>query len=178
MKYSIDESIAILSRTPQVIRALLTKLPEAWWYTNYGPGTWSPHEVVGHLIHGERTDWVPRARHFLEHGEAPPFEPFDRNGHVALCREKKLPELLDLFGKLREENLATLRALPLTPENLAKRGTHPALGSVTLAQLLATWTVHDLNHIAQICKALAYQYKAETGPWEAYLSILAPPSPR
>lgn len=102
MKFTVDESIGLLARSPRVIRTLIADLPEAWWYCNYGPGTWSPHEVVGHLIHGERTDWVVRARHILERGESPPFEPFDRNGHVALCREKKLPELLDLFGRLRE----------------------------------------------------------------------------
>jgi DinB family protein len=178
MKFAVEESMRVLTRTPDVIRVLLADLPETWWYSNYGPGTWSPHEVVGHLIHGEQTDWIPRARHILERGESPPFQPFDRNGHAALCHEKRLPELLDLFGKLREENLATLRSMLLTPESLAQRGTHPALGSVTLAQLVATWTVHDLNHISQICRALAYQYKAETGPWEAYLSILAPPAPR
>jgi hypothetical protein len=119
----------------------------------------------------------PRRRR-LDRGESPPFEPFDRNGHAEICRKQKLPELLDLFSKLREESMAALRSLPLTPENLTRCGTHPALGTVTLAQLLATWTVHDLNHIAQICKVLSYQYKAETGPWNAYLSILAPPNPR
>jgi hypothetical protein len=161
-----------------VLRALLEGLPDELARANYGPGTWSPHEVVGHLIHGEQTDWVPRARLILEQGDAVAFEPFDRGGHAALCREKTTGELLDLFASLREANLAALRAMPLTPANLAKRGRHPALGPVTLAEMLATWVVHDLNHVAQVCKGLAYQHRQEVGPWQVYLSILAPPNPR
>src|SRR5262249_37749339 len=145
---------------------------------NYGPGTWSPHEVIGHLIHGEETDWIPRARHILKVGEAVPFESFDRGGHAALCREKTPAELLTLFESVRAASLAELRPMSLTPADLVRRGRHPALGPATLSQLLATWAVHDLNHIAQICKGLAFQQRKEVGPWEAYLSILAPPAPR
>ncbi len=178
IKFNLEEALQILARTPHVLRSTLAGLPETWWNGRYGPNTWSPHEIVGHLIHGERTDWMVRTRHILQRGESPPFQAFDRNGHAALCREKKLPELLDLFASLRNDNLANLRSLTIEPDHLTRRGTHPALGTVTLSQLLAAWTVHDLNHIAQICKAMAYQYKTETGPWEAYLSILSPPAPR
>jgi hypothetical protein len=178
MQFNLDNSVVILSRTPQVLRTLLAGLPDALLYSNYGEGTWSPHEVVGHLIHGEKTDWIPRARLIMKKGDAVAFEPFDRNGHAALCREKKIGELLDLFASLRAENLTALRSLSLTPGDLGRRGRHPALGAVTLSQLLAAWVVHDLNHIAQICKAIAFQHQHAVGPWEAYLSILAPPAPR
>jgi len=175
---ALDGDRFILARTPQVLRALLADLPEELARRNYGPGTWSPHDILGHLIHGERTDWIPRARHILEQGDAAPFEPFDRNGHAALCRESTLARLLDLFATERAASLAVLGSMALTPEDLARRGRHPALGSVTLGELLATWVAHDLNHVAQTCKALAYQVKARVGPWEAYLSILSPPAPR
>jgi hypothetical protein len=178
MEFKINESGQILARTPRVLRTLLDGLADEFAYANYGAGTWSPHEVVGHLIHGEKTDWMPRARLILERGDAEIFQPFDREGHRPMCAEKTLTELLDLFGTLREANLVELRLMPLTPENLSRRGRHPAFGPVTLGQLLATWVVHDLNHISQISKALAFQHYREVGPWEAYLSILAPPSPR
>jgi hypothetical protein len=178
MEFNLETSGKILARTPGVLRTLLSELPESLACANYGPGTWSPHEVVGHLVHGEKTDWMPRARLIMEQGEAVAFEPFDRAGHRPLCREKTLAELLDLFAALREANLNELRSLTLTPDNLSRRGRHPALGPVTLAELLASWVVHDLNHSAQICKGLAFQHRREVGPWEAYLSILAPPSPR
>jgi hypothetical protein len=178
MDFDFQGSGKILARTPLLLRTLLEGLPDSLAQANYGEGTWSPHEVVGHLIHGERTDWMPRVRLILQRGDAVAFEPFDRGGHAALCREKTLGELLSLFASLREANLAELRGLSLSPADLARRGRHPALGLVTLAQLLATWVVHDLNHVAQICKALAFQHRPEVGPWEAYLSILAPPSPR
>ena len=178
MEFNLDGTGQILARTPQVLRTLLQGLPTALVHANYGAETWSPHEVVGHLIHGEKTDWIPRVRLIMNQGDAVPFEPFDRNGHTALCREKTIDELLDLFEALRKANLAELRAMCLGPTDVARRGRHPALGAVTLAQLLATWVVHDLNHIAQICKGLAFQHHSEVGPWEAYLSILAPPSPR
>ncbi len=178
MEFNLERDVSILARTPRVLLTLLAGLPEELSHRDYGPGTWSPHEIVGHLIHGERTDWVPRARLILRHGASVAFEPFDRQGHVALCREKSLAELLELFDSLRRANLGELRSFSLTPQDLARGGTHPALGSVTLAQLLCTWVVHDLNHVAQICKALAFQHKNEVGPWEAYLSVLAPPNPR
>jgi hypothetical protein len=178
MEFNLETSGKVLARTPDVLQTLLAGLPPALADANYGPGTWSPHEIVGHLLHGEQTDWMPRARLILEQGESVAFAPFDREGHRPLCREKTLAELLDLFAALRAANLVELRSLPLTPDNLSRRGRHPALGSVTLAELLATWVVHDLNHIAQICKALAFQHRREVGPWEAYLSILAAPAPR
>ncbi|MCI0364769.1 MAG: DinB family protein [Phycisphaerales bacterium] len=178
MEFDIERDTKILARTPLVIRALLGGLGREWSHSNYRPGTWSPHEVVGHLIHGERTDWIPRARMILKEGESREFEPFDRKGHEELCRESSLGELLEVFERERNESLAALRALRLTDEKLRRRGRHPALGTVTLSELLATWVVHDLNHIAQICKAMAYQHKSEVGPWEAYLSILGKPAPR
>jgi hypothetical protein len=157
-----------------LLEGLLEKLPK----TNYGSGTWSPHEVVGHLLHGEQTDWMPRACLILAHGETIAFEPFDRNGHVLLCQETTTGALLELFASLLQANLTELRSLALCPADLERHGRHPALGAVTLSQLLATWVVHNLNHISQICKAMAFQHHREVGPWEAYLSILAPPSPR
>jgi hypothetical protein len=178
MEFEIERDTAILARTPAVLRMLLGGLPREWTHARYGEGTWSPHEIVGHLIHGERTDWIPRARHLLAHGESKPFERFDRAGHEALCAQRSLAELLDLFESARRDTLAALRSLPLTRENLARRGRHPAFGPVRLAQLLATWVVHDLNHVAQVCKAMAHQHRGDVGPWEAYLSILAPPAPR
>jgi hypothetical protein len=178
MPFNLEDSTVILRRTPHVVRALIAGLPEALVYSNYGEKTWSPHEVVGHLIHGEKTDWIPRARLIMESGDAVAFEPFDRNGHAALCREKKIGDLLDIFASLRAANLDTLRSLSLNPSDLARPGRHPALGPVTLSQLLAAWVAHDQNHIAQICKAIAFQYHDEVGPWTAYLSILAPPAPR
>jgi hypothetical protein len=178
MRFDLEGSGKILARTPRLLRTLLEALPDALVRANYGAGTWSPHEVVGHLIHGERTDWIPRTRWILVHGEALAFEPFDRDGHAALCRDHTSGELLDLFATLREANLTALRALALSEEDLARRGRHPTLGAVTLSQLLATWVAHDLNHIAQVCKALAFQHQREVGPGEAFLSILAPPSPR
>jgi hypothetical protein len=178
MEFKLDGTGQILARTPQVLRTLVEGLPDGLVRADYGPETWSPHQVVGHLIHGEKTDWMPRARLILEAGETVAFEPFDRDGHIALCREKTTAELLDLFETLRMANLADLRSMPLKQADLTRRGLHPALGSVTLSQLLATWVVHDLNHIAQICKGIAYQHRTEVGPWEGYLSILAPPSPR
>lgn len=178
MEFEVERDAAILARTPTVLRTLLGGLPREWTHARYGEGTWSPHEIVGHLIHGEQTDWIPRARHLLQHGESKAFEPFDRAGHARLCAENSLPELLDLFESARRDSLTALRSLPLTRENLARRGRHPAFGPVTLGQLLATWVVHDFNHVAQICKAMAYQHRGDVGPWEAYLSILAPPAPR
>ena len=169
---------SILTRTPEVLRALLTDLDPALAERNYGPDTWSAKEIVAHLIHAERTDWIPRARHIFEHGDTTPFPPFDRDGHAPLVRAPTLAELLDLFARERAAGLRDLEAMNLTAADLARPGRHPALGSVTLGNLLATWAVHDLNHIAQISKAIAYQFKPAVGPWEQYLSVLAPPNPR
>jgi hypothetical protein len=176
MEFDIDGNGKILARTPQIIRNLLSGLPPELVQVNYGPQTWSPHEVIAHLIHGERTDWISRAKLILKSGDAVPFEPFDRNGHVALSQEKTTGELLDLFQMHRSASLTELRSMCLTATDLERRGQHPALGLVTLSQLLATWVVHDLNHIAQICKGIAFQHLDTVGPWKAYLSILSRPA--
>lgn len=183
MKFTFSDSLPILQRTPSVVRAMLQFLPESWTHRDYGvnadgSATWSAHEIVAHLIFGEQTDWIPRAKHILEFGETRPIPAFDRAGHRTLMQGKTLRTLLDEFDHARRDSLATLAKLNLSEADLAKCGTHPKLGRVTLSQLLATWTVHDLNHIAQISKAMAYQYKGEVGVWEAYLSILRPPEPR
>jgi hypothetical protein len=178
MDFSLDGSGQILGRTPEVLWTLLQGLPDNLLRSNYGPKTWSPHEVVGHLIHGERTDWMPRVRQIMSQAETVVFDPFDRNGHAVLCGEHTTGELLRLFASLRQANLNELRSMSLSASDMDRRGRHPSFGPVTLAQLLATWVVHDLNHIAQICKAMAFQHYREVGPWEAALSILAPPAPR
>lgn len=172
MSFTLPHTVAILERTPAVLRAWLGGLGEEWTHANYGEKTFSPFDVVGHLLHGEKTDWLGRAKLILEHGEAVPFTPFDRYALYEDSKGKTLNELLDSFAELRAKNLAELRAMKLTPPQLDLRGTHPALGTVTLRQLLATWAVHDLNHLHQIAKAMAYQYREEVGPWKEYLSIL------
>ena len=168
----------VLAATPAVLRAMLAGLDQAWTHTNYGEGTFSPFDVLGHLIHGERTDWIPRARIILEHGESRPFDPYDRYAQFEESRGKSLAALLDTFETLRRENLQTLDTLAPTPEQLARRGRHPAFGPVTLDQLLATWVAHDLNHIAQIAKAMATQLQNAIGPWREYLTILKHPPVR
>lgn len=178
MPFEPARDVQVLARTPSVLRSLLGGLPDELLRAGYGPGSWSPHEIVGHLIHGERTDWIPRARHILEHGESVPFAPFDRQGHAVLCRSHDTGELLDLFERERAASIGHLRGLPLDESSLSRTGLHPALGRVTLSELLCTWTVHDLNHVAQVAKAVAFQRRADVGAWEAYLSILAPPAPR
>lgn len=172
MTFDLQDAIEILSRTPLVFRALLHSHHEVWLRSTEGPETWSPFAIVGHLIHGERTDWIPRARTILDHGEAQPFEPFDRFAQFAASRGKTVEELLDTFAVLRAQNLNTLESWHLTPADLARRGTHPELGPVTLEQLLATWVVHDLGHIAQASRVMAKQYRDEVGPWRAYLPVL------
>lgn len=178
MEFDFARDVPILERTPAVLKTLILGLDDGWTQPDYGPGTWSVHQVIGHLIHGERTDWLPRARVILEQGEGGVFEPFDRAGHAALCREKSLPELLDIFAAERAARLLELRGLNLGKADLLRRARHPVLGEATLGQLLSTWVVHDLNHVAQVCKAMAYQHRVEVGPWERYLSILAAPAPR
>ncbi len=163
----------VLERTPSVLRACLGGLSDRWTLANYGPETFSPFDVVGHLIHGERSDWMTRVRHILEKGEATPFPPFDRVAMYEESRGRDLMELLDTFERLRGDNLSELRDLNLKSADLALSDLHPELGPVTLGQLLATRTVHDLNHIAQISRAMSYQYLEEVGPWRAYLGILS-----
>lgn len=175
MSFHFDEALAVLRRTPAVLRALLADLPDAWTLATEGLGTWSPFDVVGHLIHGERTDWVPRAEHLLRHGEAVPFTPFDREAMFAASKGKSMAELLDTFERLRAANLDRLASLRLTEKDFDRRGKHPALGPVTLRELLATWTAHDLGHIAQIVRVMARRYTADVGPWRAYLSLLGSP---
>lgn len=157
---------------------MLADLPDAWVRSNYGEGAFSPFDVLGHLIHGERTDWIPRAKIILEKGESLPFEPFDRYAMFEACRGKSMAELIDTFAILRAENLIALKGMKLTAAKLALCGMHPALGRVTMEQLLSTWVAHDLNHLAQIAKALAFQYAETVGPWREYLSILRPPAVR
>ena len=172
MDFNLDRTIALLSRTPAGLDALLRGLPEAWTHRNEGENTWSAFDVVGHLIHGERTDWMPRARLILESGETKAFVPFDRLAQARESAGKALAELLDEFAKLRAENLRDLRGMNLRPEDLTRRGRHPALGVVTLSQLLATWAVHDLTHLHQLSRVLAHQYRDAVGPWSAYLGVL------
>jgi hypothetical protein len=181
MRFDLEHAATVLSRTPTIVRGLLGGLPADWVDRPYGPppqNTWTAKEVVAHLVFGERTDWLPRLRIILEYGESKPFDRFDRSGHSEMHQSSTLAQLLDLFDAERRKSLIALRSLRLTEADLAKRGRHPALGVVTVENLLATWVVHDLNHIAQICKAMAWQHETEVGPWERYLSILAPPNPR
>jgi hypothetical protein len=172
MEHNLPHTIALLACTPAAVNALLRDLPETWTLRNEGENTWSAFDVVGHLIHGERTDWMPRARMILQSGETQPFASFDRLGHVRESQGKSLGELLDEFARLRSENLDELRALNLQPQDLARRGRHPALGVVTLSELLATWAAHDLTHLHQISRVMAHQYREAVGPWSAYLGVL------
>jgi len=168
----LDRSLDLLARTPHVLRALLAGLEEAWVHADEGPDTYSPHDVVGHLIHGEDTDWVTRTEHILEHGDALPFVPFDREGMRGRHDRQSMAELLDHFERRRRESLARIRELGLTGADLARRGSHPDLGPVTLGQLISTWVVHDLAHLAQIARVLAKARASEIGPWKAYFRIL------
>ena len=172
MEHKLQQTISLLTRTPAALDALLRDLPEGWTLRNEGENTWSAYDVVGHLIHCERTDWMPRARIVLQFGETRAFEPFDRLGHVRESEGKPLEQLLDEFAGLRSENLAELRALNLKPEDLERRGLHPSLGDVTLSQLLATWAAHDLTHLHQLSRVMAHQYREAVGPWSAYLGVL------
>jgi len=172
MDFQLDCAKQILRQTPVALTSMLNHLSGEWVLNNEGPDTWSPFDVVGHLIHGEETDWIPRARIILEHGEERAFEPFDRFAMFEKSKGKSLSDLLFKFELLRAANLEELDRMNLTPELLAKRGKHPELGIVTLSQLLSTWAVHDLNHIAQIVRVMSKQYSDAVGPWKEYLSIL------
>jgi hypothetical protein len=168
----LDECLSVLTRTPAVLDTLLRDLPETLTDATDGPNTWSPRLVLRHLIFGEQTDWIPRLDIILEHRTQRPFDPFDHEAQFRRVADKSLPELLDEFKDLRADSLARLRALNLTPEQLELQGTHPALGTVTLRQLIATWTSHDLGHILQITRVMARRYKSEVGPWAAYQSVM------
>ena len=172
MEFELAPAIEILKRTPATLNSLLRDLPQPWLVQNEGPETWSPYDVIGHLVHGEETDWIPRAKIILEHGETRAFEPFDRVAMFEESEGKSITELLDTFAQLRAENLRELQALNLTSDLLNKRGRHPELGVVTLRQLLSTWVVHDLGHVRQVVRAMSKQYRDAVGPWRAYLSIL------
>ena len=171
-QFTLAEATAVLTRTPATLNALLRGLPNIWAHRNEGKGTWSAFDIVGHMIYGELTDWMPRARIILENGEARPFDPFDRFAQLKGSQDKSLEQLLDDFARLRRENLAALHALNLQPEDLKRRGKHPALGVVTLSELLATWAVHDLTHVHQLSRVMAHRYRDAVGPWSAYLGVL------
>lgn len=170
--FRLEEAYEVLSRTPRALRAMLEGVSDAWVRADEGEGTWSPFDVVGHLCDGEETDWIPRTRIILESGATRAFEPYDRFRHLTLGRDPTLAARLDRFERLRAANLETLRDLALTPEDLERRGLHPELGEVTLAQLLAAWVAHDLDHIVQIARTMAHRYQSTVGPWTAYLRVL------
>ena len=172
MEFELDKAKEVLQRTPATLNALLNDLPSDWVLANEGPETFSPYDVIGHLIEGEENDWIPRARIILEQGEARPFDKFDRFAMYEKSRGKSLSELLAEFEQLRGESLRQLDEMNLTPELLQKRGSHPALGVVTLSQLLSAWVVHDLGHIRQIVRVMAKQYRDAIGPWTTYLTIV------
>ncbi len=172
MNFTIEKSIEILERTPEVLEAMLKNISAEWTENNEGGETWSAFDVLGHLVHGEKTDWIPRVEIILSDRQDKTFEPFERFAQFEESKGKTLPELLDEFKRLRKKNIDVLRSKKLTGNNLEEKGVHPVFGDVTLAQLLSTWTVHDLDHIAQISRVMAKQYKEEVGPWIDYLRIL------
>jgi hypothetical protein len=172
MQHNLQHTVSLLTRTPAALNALLRDLPETWTFGNEGENTWSAFDVLGHLISGERTDWMPRVRIVLQFGETQTFEPFDRWGHLRESQGKSLGQLLDEFARLRAENLGELRSLNLQQEDLERRGSHPSFGGVTLSALLATWAAHDLTHLHQISRVMAHQYREAVGPWSAYLGVL------
>jgi hypothetical protein len=171
--FVMQEAVAILERTPSALDALLRGLPTDWIFANEGGDTWSPFDVIGHLIHGEQTDWMPRVRIILDHGDRRAFDKFDRFAQFRHSEGRTLASLLDEFAAARRDNLRDLAALGLTEADLDRRGRHPELGTVTLGQLLATWVAHDLDHVMQISRVLARQYTDEVGPWRAYLRIIS-----
>ena len=172
MQHDLAHTISLLSRTPGALNALLRDLPDAWTLCNEGENTWSAFGIVGHLLHGERADWMPRVKRILQFGESKAFESFDRWAQERESRGKSLAQLSDEFARARSENLAELRALNLRPADLERRGRHPSLGVVTLSELLATWAVHDLTHLHQISRVMAHQYREAVGPWSDFLGVL------
>jgi hypothetical protein len=172
MSSDLQPTVALLTRTPAVLDALLRDLPDVWTLRNEGDGTWNAFDIVGHLIHAERTDWMPRVRMVLQSGETQAFEPFDRAGAERESQRASLAQRLDEFARLRSDNLGELRGLNLKPEDFERRGRHPALGVVTLSQLLATWAGHDLTHLHQLSRVMAHQYRDAVGPWSGYLGVL------
>lgn len=175
MDYQYEQAVEILRRTPATLTALLRGLPAAWTHATEGPDTWSAYDIVGHLLHSDEVNWIERARIILEHGEEGSFDAFNRTAMFEKYQGASLDQLLAAFEQERAKNLATLTEMDITSEKLDLKGTHPALGTVTLSQLLATWVVHDLNHIGQIVEVMAHQYDEAVGPWRANLAILTRP---
>jgi hypothetical protein len=168
MEHNLENTVALLSRTPAALTALLNGLPEAWLLSNEGEGTWTVRDVIAHLIHGERNNWMPRVQWILEFGESKPFAPFQRDAF----RDEPIELLLEEFAGLRAESLSRLRTLNLDSGHLKLRGLHPVFGPVTLSQQLATWAAHDLTHLHQISRILAHPYREAVGPWSKYLGVL------
>ncbi len=172
MQQNLEVTLALLTRTPAALNALLRDLPEDWTHRNEGENTWTVFDVMVHLIHSERTNWMPRINRLFQLGETRPFDQFDRRGYMQESQGKPLPELLDEFAHLRGESLRELSALNLREGDMERRGQHPALGAVTLAQLLATWAAHDLTHLHQISRVMAHQYRGAVGPWIKYIGVM------
>lgn len=172
MEYRLDLAIDILNRTPALLNALLRDVADEWGLGNAGDDTWSPHQVLSHMIAAEETNWIPRARHLLEYGETKPFTPFDQVETMKRLSEKSLDEVLETFASLRRRNIEILQSLDITGVTLQRRGLHPDLGPVHLSQLLSTWVVHDMNHVGQIVEVMAKQYGEAIGPWKAFLPIV------
>jgi hypothetical protein len=171
--FVLDDAVAILTATPPMLDAWLRHLPDAWINAHEGGDTWSAFDVVGHLVHGELTDWMPRVRVILTSGLSRRFEPFDRTAMFEHAHGKSLGDLLDAFAQARTDSLRELVDLNITAADLDRQGSHPQLGSVTLRQLLATWVAHDFDHVSQIARVLAHQYAEDVGPWQAYLRIIS-----
>ena len=172
MEHQLQNTVSLLTRFPTTLDVLLRGLPEMWILRNEGETTWSAFDVIGHLVHAERADWLPRVRTILEFGETRTFDSFDRWAYLRESKAQSLEQLLDEFARLRSENLAELHELDLRPADFTRRGRHPAFGPVTLSELLATWVTHDLTHLHQISRLMAYQYREAVGPWSAYLGVL------
>jgi len=172
MEHNLENTLVLLARTPAALDALLRGLPEMWTEAGEGEGTWSASTIVAHLIHAEHDNWMPRATVILQSGVMQPFPPFPRDGYVRFKQGKTLGQLLDDFASVRAKNLSNLRALNLAPEDLNRLGKHPSFGSVTLSQLLATWAAHDLTHLHQISRIMAYQYREAVGPWSRFLGVM------
>jgi hypothetical protein len=172
VSHNLSQTISLLKNTPAALNSLLRDLPDSWTAQSEGPNTWTPTEIIAHLIHCERTDWMPRVRMILQAGESQTFTPLDREGNLRESKSNSLPQLLDEFSRLRSENLSELRSLNLQQKDLELRGRHPAFGSVTLSQLLATWATHDLTHLHQLSRVMAAQYRTAVGPWSVYLGVL------
>ncbi len=172
MKFSIEKSIEILERTPTILESYLNDLSQDWIKKNEGENTWSPYDIIGHLVHGEKTDWIVRLKVILNDLDNKQFEPFDRFAQMSLDTKRPISELLKEFRDLREMNLNELKALQLVEKDFKRKGIHPELGEVSLTQLISTWVVHDMGHIAQISRVMAKQYESEVGPWVKYLGIL------